>query len=98
MYGINDLQTDSLWDRGQIIDQFQDRHQGAQVYGGWSEGLQNGWVRRWSTGVTYDEHAFAPVSTWTGPTLRSPRIGSFVYPWVAVRPGAGRFSQAVESR
>ena len=68
VYGIHDLQTDSLWDHGQIIDQFQDLHQGAQIYGGWSEGLQNGWVRRWSTGVTYDEHDFAPVSTWTGPT------------------------------
>src|SRR5947207_4988932 len=64
--GRNDVQTDSLYDRGQIIDQFQDRHQAVQVYGGWSKGLQNGWVRRWSTGVSYDERRFEPVSTWTG--------------------------------
>src|SRR5215475_3244447 len=31
VYGLNDIQTDSLWDRGQIIDQFQDQHEGAQV-------------------------------------------------------------------
>jgi hypothetical protein len=81
VYGINDLQTDSLWDHGQIIDQFSDQHQGAQVYGGWSAGLENGWVRRWSTGVTYDEHLFSPVSTWTGVTA-IPEDRRFVYPWV----------------
>jgi hypothetical protein len=81
VYGLNDLQTDSLWDRGQIIDQFKDLHQGAQIYGGWSEGLQNGWVRRWSTGFTYDEHLFAPLDTWTGLTVL-PSDRRFLYPWV----------------
>jgi hypothetical protein len=81
VYGLNDLQTDSLWDRGQIIDQFKDLHQGAQIYGGWSDGLRNGWVRRWSTGFTYDEHLFAPVDTWTGLTVL-PSDRRFLYPWV----------------
>jgi hypothetical protein len=79
--GMDDVQTDSLYDRGQIIDRFQDRHQFVQVYGGWSNGLQNGWVRRWSSGVTYDEHRFAPVSTWTGVTA-IPQDRRFLYPWV----------------
>jgi len=79
--GRNDVQTDSLYDRGQIIDQFQDRHQRAQVYGGWSRGLQNGWVRRWSTGVTYDERRFEPVSTWTGVSA-IPEDRRFLYPWL----------------
>ncbi len=79
--GRNDQQTDHLYDRGQIIDQFQDRHQAVQVYGGWSHGLQNGWVRRWSSGVTYDEHVFAPVSTWTGVTA-IPEDRRFLYPWL----------------
>jgi len=81
IYGLHDLQTDSLWDRGQIIDQFQDLHQGAQVYGGLSAGLQNGWVQRWSAGLTYDEHHFAPVSSWTGLT-EIPEDRRFLYPWV----------------
>jgi hypothetical protein len=79
--GRNDVQTDNLYDRAQIIDQFQDRHQAVQVYGGWSHGLQNGWVRRWSSGVTYDEHVFAPVSTWTGVTA-IPEDRRFLYPWM----------------
>jgi len=81
VYGIDDLQNDSLWDRGQIIDKFQDQHRGAQIYGGWSSGVQNGWVRRWSTGFTYDEHDFGPASTWSGVTL-IPEDRRFVYPWV----------------
>jgi hypothetical protein len=79
--GRDDIRTDSLWDRGQIIDQFQDQHQAVQFYGGWSKGLEHGWVRRWSTGLTYDERRFAPVSTWTGLTA-IPQGQRFLYPWV----------------
>ncbi|HYB34112.1 MAG TPA: hypothetical protein VED45_11895 [Steroidobacteraceae bacterium] len=78
---INDLQTDSLWDLGQIIDQFSDTHKGATIFYGWSPGLQNGWVHHWTTGLTYDEHVFGPVSTWTGAT-DIPPDRRFLYPWV----------------
>jgi hypothetical protein len=79
--GRDDLQTDKLYDRGQIIDQFQDRRESVQVYGGWSNGLHNGWVRRWSTGVTYDERRFQPLSTSTGVSTL-PQDRRFLYPWV----------------
>jgi hypothetical protein len=90
-YAIHDLQTDSLWDRGHIIDQFQDMHQGGQVYAGLSQGLENGWVHRWSMGLTYDEHRFAPSTTFlqTHPLATEPHFvyllpqdRRFVYPWV----------------
>jgi len=58
-----------------------DRHESAQVYGGWSNGLQNGWVRRWRTGVTYDERRFQPLSTSTGVST-IPQDRRFLYPWV----------------
>ena len=80
VYGIDDLQNDDLYDRGQIINKFQDLHHGAQIYGGYSSGEQNGWVRRWSTGFGYDEHNFAPVS-WGGPSV-VPQDRRFVYPFV----------------
>jgi hypothetical protein len=78
---VNDQQTDSLYDRGQIIDQFRDRHNLVSAYAGWSPGLKNGWVHRLSGGVTYDEHEFSPVSSWTGPTSL-PVDRRFLYPWV----------------
>src|SRR6516225_1655325 len=80
VYGIDDLQNDDLYYRGQIINKFQDLHQGAQIYGGYSSGEQNGWVRRWSTGFGYDEHNFAPVS-WGGPSV-VPQDRRFLYPFV----------------
>jgi hypothetical protein len=84
-YGIggnDDLQTDSLYDRGQIIDQFSDLHHFLTTYAGWSPGRQdNGMVQRVITGFTYDEHTFNPVSTWSGATLL-PEDRKFVYPWV----------------
>ena len=81
VYGIDDLQTDYLWDRGQVIDQFADLHTGAQIYAGWSQGERNGWVQRWSTGFTYDEHRFSQVATWNGPTV-IPTDRRFLYPFV----------------
>ncbi|MBS0366275.1 MAG: hypothetical protein JSR67_10690 [Proteobacteria bacterium] len=77
----DDLQTDSLYDRSRIIDQFSDLHHYLRAYGGWSAGLREGWVRRFSSGVTYDEHRFAPVGQWTGVTVL-PQDRRFLYPWV----------------
>jgi hypothetical protein len=79
--GNDDAQTDSLYDRGNIIDQFHAQHNFLQLYGGWSPGLRNGWVQRLSGGVTYDEYQFSPVSTWTGATVL-PEDRRFLYPWV----------------
>lgn len=79
--GMNDAQTDSLYDRGNIVDQFHDQHNFVSFYGGWSPGLQNGWVQRVSTGLTYDEHLFSPVASWTGATVL-PEDRRFLYPWV----------------
>jgi hypothetical protein len=79
--GNDDAQTDSLYDRGNIIDQFHAQHNFLQLYGGWSPGLKNGWVQRLSGGLTYDEYQFSPVSTWTGATVL-PEDRRFLYPWV----------------
>jgi hypothetical protein len=76
-----DDHDDFLYDRGEIIDQFHDHGVFIQGYAGWSPGLQNGWVRRWSAGVTYDERLFYPVPSWTGPTLL-PQDRRFFYPWI----------------
>jgi outer membrane protein assembly factor BamA len=78
---FDDLQTDSLYDRGQIVDKFQDQARFASGYIGFSSGLHDGWVRRWRFGATYDEHEFAAQPTWTGTTL-IPEDRKFVYPWV----------------
>jgi hypothetical protein len=77
----DDDHVDDLYDRGQIIDEFHDHGVFAQAYAGWSAGLNNGWVSRWSAGMTYDERLFDPTSAWSGPTLL-PQDRKFVYPWI----------------
>lgn len=74
-------QLDRLYDRGDVIDRFHDHAVYAQAYGGWSAGLKNGWVQRWSAGVTYDERLFTRDPTWAGPTAL-PQDRKFVYPWI----------------
>jgi len=79
---LNDTQVDPLYDQGKLIDQFQDRHELVQAYYGWSAGLKDGWVHRWTAGLTYDEHAFAPVSNINGTTNLLPEDRRFTYPFI----------------
>lgn len=76
-----DDHIDYLYDRGHAVDQFHDHGVFSEIYAGWSGGLENGWVRRWSTGLTYDERRFKPVASWTGATVL-PQDRKFVYPWI----------------
>jgi len=79
---LNDsTQDDVMYDRGQEIDRFADHSRFFQVYGGFSHGLENGWTRRYSAGINYDEHVFDPSNQWTGPTVL-PADRKFVYPWL----------------
>src|SRR6185437_8668684 len=74
-------QDDFLYDRGQQIDRFADHGRFYQVYGGFSDGLQGAWTRRYSAGLAYDEHTFSRSSLWSGPTVL-PADRKFVYPWL----------------
>lgn len=79
---VNDsTQDDSLYDLGQEVDKFADHSRFYQIYYGFSNGLDNGWTRRYSAGLTYDEHQFADSDLWTAPTVL-PQDRRFVYPWL----------------
>jgi hypothetical protein len=78
----DDERIDSLYDRGEIRDQFGVHAKKATVYGGWSRGLQNGWTRRLTWGATYDESQFQSIAGETGPTQLVPPDRKLVYPWV----------------
>ncbi len=79
---INDsTEDDTLYDLGHEIDKFADHSRFYQIYGGFSHGLENGWTRRYSAGITYDEHAFHASNLWSGPTVL-PADRKFVYPWL----------------
>jgi outer membrane protein assembly factor BamA len=79
---INDTtEDDSLYDLGQEVDKFADHTRFYQLYYGFSNGLENGWTRRYSAGLNYDEHTFSDSYLWTGPTVL-PQDRKYVYPWL----------------
>ena len=69
------------WELGKRVGKFDTHAQYYQVNGGWSAGLKDGWVRRWTYGATYQQSDFAPVP---GAPLGGPLPADrkFVYPWV----------------
>jgi len=79
--GTDDLRVDSLYDRGNVIDQFQEHDELARVYGGFSHGLENGWVTRWTFGVTSDDRQFVRAPAWSGVDL-VPAERKLVFPWI----------------
>jgi hemolysin activation/secretion protein len=74
------FQTDR-WELGKRVGEFQTQAQFYELGGGWSRGLRDGWVQRWTYGATYSESQFAtvPGAALGGPL---PEDRKFVYPWV----------------
>jgi hypothetical protein len=80
--GLRDERIDSLYDRGNVVDQFGTRVRLGTVYGGWSRGLIDGWTQRLTAGFTYDDTEFTPVVGETGPTRFLPANRKLAYPWI----------------
>ncbi len=61
------------------------RHQRDYITGfaGWSAGLRDGWVRRWSAGYVYDDNTFSEVIDGSLPAV-IPEDRKLVYPYLAV--------------
>ncbi len=78
---IDDQRIDARYDLGEIIDRFATHEKHATVYWGKSAGLVDGWVRRFTAGVTIDEHAFSPAPGFDAPLLL-PADRKLVYPWI----------------
>jgi hypothetical protein len=82
---LDDQRTDSRYHLGEIVGQYQTREQHSTIYWGRSSGLVNGWARRFSVGVTVDEHTFGAAREGdftTGAPAQWPADRSLVYPWI----------------
>lgn len=87
----DDLRVDSRYDLGKVIDKFETHAKLASAYWGFSSGLSNDWARRYSLGVTYDDHAFTDAPG-ADPALLLPEDRKLVYPWVAAEWVQDRFA------
>ncbi|NNC77395.1 MAG: hypothetical protein HKN77_05480, partial [Woeseiaceae bacterium] len=74
------------------------RHERAlhSAYFGWSSGLRNDWVRRWTAGVVHDENRFSAPSNATLPVLL-PIDRKLVYPYVGLEILEDRFEKSTNS-
>ncbi len=81
---------DSRYDLGEIIDKYETHAKFATAHYGFSNGLSNGWARRYSVGATYDDHQFTNAPD-VDPALLLPGDRKLVYPWVAAEWVQDRF-------
>jgi len=83
-YGVRlerNNQVDTFYQLGEVLDRYLVRGRDAELYGGWSSGLSDGWVRRWTAGFTQHRRQFETVVDSLGTGLL-PADRDLVYPWI----------------
>ena len=91
---LDNEQIDSLYDHGEVVAQYRHLADSYEIFKGWSNGLKDGWTRRYTTGVAYDEHRFSAVENDAAPMSILPEDRMLVYPFVVVEFMQDRFEKA----
>ena len=80
---VDDDRRSALYVLGDEAAEYQHERDYVTAFGGWSKGLQQGWVRRWTAGIVHDENRFSPV---LNPTLPAavPDDRELVYAFVGL--------------
>jgi outer membrane protein assembly factor BamA len=79
---VDDKRT-ALYRLGDEVAEYRHERDYHTAFGGWSGGLQNGWVRRWSSGIVYDDNRFSEAKDPTLPAV-IPEDRKLVYPYLAI--------------
>ena len=74
--------TISRYNLGNIVDQFNDNQSSYELSGGLSNGLVDGWTRRYTFGMRYDNSAFLPTPMTSMPAKVLPPDRTLSYPFV----------------
>ncbi|HEY6644834.1 BamA/TamA family outer membrane protein [Povalibacter sp.] len=84
---VDSTATQSQYSLGEIVNQFQMQQSSFDVGGGWSQGLREGWTRRYLGGLRYIDRAFAPpIDGGTADLVSNaiPQGRVLAYPWAGV--------------
>ena len=76
--------TDSLYDRGEIVSEFDHKLARYQMNYGRSAGLRDGWTRRLITGVVYDYHKFTAIPDDALSETILPEAREYLYPYLGI--------------
>lgn len=71
----------SLYDLGVEAAEYNAETETHSAFWGWSAGLKQGWVTRWTTGIVYDDREFSAVPNGQLPSL-VPEDRRLVYPFL----------------
>ncbi len=77
---LDDDRRTALYRLGSEAVEFRHEREYATAFGGWSRGLRNGWARRWTAGIVYDDNVFSEVRDPSLPAL-IPENRKLVYPF-----------------
>ncbi|ANO50296.1 BamA/TamA family outer membrane protein [Woeseia oceani] len=91
--GLEVFDSDSetrFYELGEEVAEYRESSRYLNGFGGVSSGLKNGWVRRYTAGVTIDEHRFLNTTDQMLPQLL-PADRELVYPWLGVELIEDRF-------
>ena len=78
----DDERVDSLYDLGEIVNEFSEHRRFADLYAGTSPGLQDGWARRLTFGFPLSTSGSSRRLPAAGATTLVPENRKLVYPWV----------------
>ncbi len=89
---VRDDRVESIYNAGNVVGRYRHRELQAEVFGGWSAGLVDGWVQRYSLGVGLQDDAYAPEPG-TVPPARLPADQKLVAPFVRYELIEDRFER-----
>jgi outer membrane protein assembly factor BamA len=65
----DDRQISAFGNGGALVDRYRLKQNKIDIAGGWSNGLVNGWTRRYSLGLIHQEDQYQLAATFTSPAL-----------------------------
>ena len=78
---LDDDRRSALYDLGEQVAEYQHERELFTAFGGWSAGLNDGWVRRYTTGIVSDDNQFSDVVNGTlQPAV--PEDRELIYPFL----------------
>jgi outer membrane protein assembly factor BamA len=80
---FDDDRSSTLYQLGEKAAEYRHERDFASAFGGWSAGLRDGWVRRYTAGVVADDNRFSEVIEGTLPAA-IPTDRNLVYPFFGV--------------
>ena len=93
---LDDDRRSALYVLGNEAAEYRHERDNISAFGGWSSGLKNRWVARWTTGVVYDDNRFSAVANPTLPAV-IPSDRKLVYPFIGIEILEDQFEKSTNS-